>query len=180
MVIKPSGTAYCGAVVIALATSALGAFCIYIAAMKQYDFLLYYGLPIFIFILFYTSRNICLWCKTVELCPEGYRVSFCGVQQLYRWKNVKIKRIEDCRQVLGRRNIALYPECLFISVHEMQRPKWCNPVEFCVFTHPFSNVYACFKPEKTGVWELLGTAECIVIDKQELINTLQSFGIELD
>ena len=179
MIIKPNGVAYFGAVLLAVAIGATGAFCVYAIIMRHYDYLWYCALPLFVFILFYASRNICLWCKTVELCSEGYRVSFLGVQKLYRWENVKIKRIEDCTKVLGRRNTALYPDCLFISVHKTQRPQWCNPVEFCVFTHPFSNVYACFKPARGGAAALLGTIECVVIDKHELLDVLKSFGVEL-
>lgn len=187
MIIKPNGSAYFGAALLAVAVGATGAFCIYAIIMRHYDYLWYCALPLFVFVLFFASRNICLWCKTVEMCLDGYWVSFLGMKRLYRWENVKIKRIEDCTKVLGRRNTVLYPECLFISIHKKQRPQWCNPVEFCVFTHPFSSVYASFKPEKKEtanmldtVGSMLGTVECILLDKQELLDVLKSFGVELD
>lgn len=180
MMIKPSGNAYFAAGLLVLGIGTMMALCVHIVAIQQYDYFWFYAVPLVALGVFYSVRHFCLICKTVELCPEGYRVSFLGVQRLYAWEKVKIKSIEDCTKVIGRRNTELYPECLLLSVHKTKRPRWCNPVEFCVFTHPFSNVYACFKPEKEGMAILYGTVEVIVIDKQELLDTLQAYGVELD
>lgn len=181
MRIKPNGLCWFGAVMMIFCMGLLAAVCVIMVVKQRYDYLFYIALPMFVFMLFFGGRYICLVCKTVELCHEGYRVSFMGVQRMYPWGSVKIKSIEDCRHIIGRRNVVDYPDCLLLSVHGLRRPDWCEPFFFCALTHPFSTVYACFQPEKESLATyMLGPVECIVIDKKALLDTLQSYGVELD
>jgi len=185
MKIKPSAMAWLGAGAMILAVGLVGAFCIHAVVMKMYTYLWCCSLPLFLIMLVLMGGSVCLLCKTVELCPEGYWVSFCGVRRLYRWENVKTKRLEDYTRVWSKNfNNARFPEGAIFSIHEKKRPKWLHPALFCGLTHPFSSFYVCFQVfqvETEKSWyEYRYLDDYVVVDKKELLDTLESFGVKLD
>lgn len=182
MKIKPSEIAWFGAGAMVLAVGTMAALCVYIAISQYYDYLWYCGLPLSLFVLYLAGSSICLLCKTTELCAEGYWVSFCGVRRLYRWEDVKTKRLEDYSKVMDRSfNNARFPEGAIFSVHKLKRPKWMHPALFCGLTHPFSSFYVSFQVQQKKRWhEYYYIDDYVIVDKKELLDTLESYGIKLD
>lgn len=182
MKIKPSVMAWLGAGAMIIAVGAVGAFCIYAVVAQMYSYLWCCALPLLLLTLFVASGSVCLLCKTVELCPEGYWVSFCGVRRLYRWEDVKTKRLEDYAKVIDRNfNNARFPEGAIFSVHKANRPQWMHPAIFCGLTHPYSSFYVCFQVQTEKSWYAYRYLDdYVIVDKKELLDTLGSYGVKLD
>ena len=181
MVIKPSEESYATAIIPSIGVLVAWAL-IVVLAVKGIYVVIAVLFPISMLLTWGVARSVCLLMKTVELCPDGYWVCFCGVCRLYRWTEVKTKRLEDYSKVVDRNfNNARFPEGVIFSVDKKKRPKWMHPLMFCSLTHPFSSFYVCFQVQEKKRWnEYYYVDECVIVDKKELLDTLHSFGVELE
>ena len=166
MLIKPSAEGYATVIIQILGLLVIWAYNIFLA-IKGIYIVIVVLLPIEVLLTFVIAGSTCVLMKTVELCTEGYWVSFCGVRRLYRWAEVETKRLEDYSGVMARNfNNTRFPEGAIFSDDKKKRPKWMHPLVFCSLTHPFSSFYVCFQVPGKKLWhEYRYIDECVIVDK---------------
>lgn len=182
MTIKPTGYCYASAIALGVGIALGIAFGVYLIAAQIYNAQVAL-LPLVCVSVWLFSRAICSLCRTIELCPEGYWVLLWGIRRLYTWERVRVKCLEDYSGVIHkRRNNRLYPEGAFFTTGKVKRPKWMEPSMFCALTHPYSSFYVAFSSgKKIGIIEKYYLVdEYFIVDKQELLTVLASYGVELD
>ena len=181
MIIKPSVESRIMVVITAIGLIAILGSNVFMYTIGFYEMILFM-LPFEVFLIFVLMGSYCLLCKTVELCPEGYWVTLGSKRVLYRWEDVKTKRLEDYSKVWDRAfNNNRFPEGIIFSVDTKKRPKWMHPAMFCSLTHPFSSFYVSFEiQEKKKFYEYYYMDEYMIVDKQKLLKLLESYGVQLE
>ena len=103
-------------------------------------------------------------------------------RRLYRWEDVQTKRLEDFTRVSDKHfDNARFPEGAIFTPVEKKRPLWEHPASFCSRTYPFSSFYVSFRVEQEKKWyDYWYWDDYVIVDKTELLNTLRSYGVELD
>ncbi len=114
--------------------------------------------------------------RKIKLDRDGMELSFLWIKKKYIWDQLVIKQLFDDRNLLGYR--IPYTSGIILSYRRSSRPKWMHPLQYCIMFHPFSYVVLHF-PIKEQISDLYLKA-CYEVDKETLLQLLDSFGVKLD
>ena len=115
--------------------------------------------------------------KTVAFSEIGCSVSFLCFHKLYRWSDLREKRLEDYNCAMSYK--WKFSEGAFFSLKPLKRPQWMGPCEFAMLTHPFSSFFVTFE---TGEQCMKDSRYPIPyrVDKDIFLGLLSQWGIMLN
>ena len=114
--------------------------------------------------------------RKIKLDHDGVEISFLWIKKKCSWDQLIVKQMFDDGNLLGHR--IPYTSGIILSYKKSSRPKWMQPLQYCIMFHPFSYVVLHF-PIKEQISDLYLKA-CYEVDKETLLQLLDSFGVKLD
>ena len=114
--------------------------------------------------------------RKIKLDHDGVEISFLWIKKKCSWDQLIVKQMFDDENLLGHR--IPYTSGIILSYKKSSRPKWMQPLQYCIMFHPFSYVVLHF-PIKEQISDLYLKA-CYEVDKETLLQLLDSFGVKLD
>ena len=124
--------------------------------------------------------NIRFWItydRILELNENGCTVKFMCFSKTYRWSELKIKNVVDCKNAIG--GIESYELCVIFSTKH-KNPRWLLPSVYGFFAHPFSFIFIYFDPHfKYGKWIVRKNPESYVVEKDEFLKKMAEWNIEI-
>ena len=113
--------------------------------------------------------------RTITMGAAGCKIEIAGVSRIYAWEEVLVKRIEGAH--LGFR-FGYTHGGVFFSVVPTSKPRWLDPMLYCLLRHPFSCFFVYFvtPSEKVDKGATNGIYE---VEKEPFLKQLEEWGIDI-
>lgn len=130
--------------------------------------------------MFITVLNIRFWVstdRTLVINQEGCTVKFMCFSKTYRWSELKIKSVVNCKNAIG--GVEPYNSCVIFSTKH-RNPSWLLPSSYSFHAHPYSFIFIYFDPHiKYDRWIVRRNPDSYVVDENEFLKKMAEWNVKI-